>query len=129
MAEEAMTEKPQATDDEFAAELLRRLNAMVQNPDVLRDFSELLKVRIPASNATEDHPSIICGEGTFSAFGILNGLCGPPIKEGRGKGCGRLMRYVNDDGNETIRFWLSKDEPPADCAEAMRIKAEKESKP
>jgi len=62
---------------EFAQFLVDRLNALCQDPSIRKDIQSVLESRIPACNATNDHPELITmQDGKFGALGLINGILG-----------------------------------------------------
>jgi len=80
-------------DKEFAEELVKRLNALLSaHEDIRVDISELLKVSVPESAATLDHPSLVVGINGLTTLGLLNGIVGE----------GSLITANCDEEKETI---------------------------
>ena len=99
------------TDKEFATELARRLNAIIDSdPDIRKDVSELLKQRVPASKATVLHPTLqvpLSENATLSTIGLLSGIAGK-LPDGKFKDWSLLSTKV-DDKSEPGEFVLTED--------------------
>lgn len=100
-----MTLESHMTDIELADEIIRRLNALIEDPDVRRDIGALMRDRVSVSAATANHPAIQVmdsrdpeGVSTMSFLGLLNGVVG--VRE---DGWGHVTAVIDDDG-ELERF-------------------------
>jgi hypothetical protein len=92
------------TNEELADELITRLNAIIQDPQVRTDIGKLLETRVPCSQATLAHPTIQAiikkeaDQGVIGFLGVLNGLAGT-VREGRFQGWGHIAAQLDDDGH------------------------------
>lgn len=67
------------TELEFAQEIVRRLNILLEkHPDIRNDIEELLETRVNCSTETSKHPTLTVwrelGVPQLGALGLLNGL-------------------------------------------------------
>jgi len=89
-------------DDALADELIRRLNALLENPEVRADIEKLIETRVSTSAATNAHPTIQIGGdkyGTGLGFlGLLNGVTGT-IVGGKYDGWGYIAAFFDDDNH------------------------------
>lgn len=97
------------TDEEFAEELVRRLNELIEyDLDVKNDVGALLQVKIPCSKVTAEHPSIPVTDGPkLSPLGLLNALGGAlPESAGEFAGWGRIAAVIETEGDfqRLVRF-------------------------
>jgi hypothetical protein len=114
-----MTDKPM-TDEVFAAELVRRLNRLIESDDRLpRVMSELTlghgRVNVP-NDLAEKHPTLQCcdkKQATVGFIGVLNGLMDPTRLDGTGSevrvagqfgdGCRKLNAFHILDSDDCAR--------------------------
>lgn len=94
------------TNEELADELIRRLNALIETPDV-RDFVQaVIDQRVPVSAVVAEHPTVQVGvhDGVFKAglLGLLNGIVGT-IADGSHSGWGHIAAIYSDD-KKLLRF-------------------------
>lgn len=95
-------------DGELADEIIRRLNALIEDQSVRADVEALIEHRVACSQATADHPSIQAvpaGDGSFllGLLGILNGLAGT-IPDGERAGWGLIAAEYDDGTGRLVRF-------------------------
>lgn len=86
------------TDPELADEIIKRLNALLQDPVTRVAINDLVETRVVVSTKLDDHPSIQVVEGKLGFLGLLNGIVGA-IPEGERKGWGLIVAYFDDDEN------------------------------
>ena len=95
-------------DITLAKELIRRMNALIKDPDVRDAFKLLLKSHVPLPNdSIGPHPTIQVlrtdeDSVSLAFMGMLNGIVGA-IPEGRDAGWGHIC-YVLDDDGRLLRF-------------------------
>lgn len=64
-------------DEQFAEEIIFRLNNLIQNPDARDLVTKMIDQRIQAGGWVESHPTIQATEsGRVGLMGIINGLVG-----------------------------------------------------
>ncbi len=99
------------SDSDLADEVIARLNALIQDPNICVDIEKLINVRIGVSEQTIAHPTIqVAAESdTLGFLGLLNGIVGT-ISEGRLKGWGYIAA-VYDDANHLTGFRRTDAEP------------------
>lgn len=87
-------------DDRILAdEIIKRINAMIQDPDIRADIGALISQRIQVSRSTADHSTIqVSEDGTMGALGLLNGVVGA-IPSGAKEGWGYITAIFDDAGN------------------------------
>ena len=67
-------------NEDLASELVERLNKMIEDPDIRKDVSALLRQEVITNEATLVHPAIQVGSlGSLRFLGLLNGIVG--VKE------------------------------------------------
>jgi hypothetical protein len=84
-------------DDELADEIIKRLNALIENDAVRKDIGALLERRVSCSEETLNHQTIqaLVGDSgalpVFGFLGLLNGIVGvDPELVGSTKGYGYI---------------------------------------
>lgn len=99
------------SDSDLADEVIARLNALIQDPNIRADLEKLINERIAVSKETIDHPTIqvAADSNTLGFLGLLNGIVGT-ITEGRLKGWGYIAA-VYDDSGKLERFRRTDTEP------------------
>jgi hypothetical protein len=95
-------------DDQLADEIIKRLNALIENDDVRKDVGRLLEVRVHCSEATLRHPTIQVGSykgiDAVGLLGLLNGLVGvDPELAGSLSGAGYITAFWEGKDN-LVRF-------------------------
>lgn len=91
-------------DITLAKELIKRMNALIENPDVREAFGVLLKARTPLPNdSIGPHPTIQVlrsseDDISLGFMGMLNGIVGAILDEGPQKGWGHISYALDDDG-------------------------------
>jgi len=95
------------SDSELADEIIKRLNALVQDPKIRKDIEQLIENRILVGEQTAAHPAIqvqhnAAGDDTLGFLGLLNGVIGT-LPEGKLKGWGYVAAVFND-AHELERF-------------------------
>lgn len=98
------------TDQELAAELVRRLNALIENHDARKALAELITNFVVCSASLGDHPTIqVIDEGELCAvgfLGMLNGVVGVAPRELRHGGYGWITA-VWDGHGRLLRFQVT----------------------
>lgn len=95
-------------DREFARELIRRLNLICRDPDVMWTVAALVRNRIKCATSLLTHPTIQVedfggGDARVGMLGLLNGLCGV-ITRGHREGWGWISAVFTDDLANLLRF-------------------------
>jgi hypothetical protein len=102
-------------DNEFADEIIKRLNVLLEDPEVRTDISRLVERRVQCSEKTVNHPTIQTAQGdsgalpVFGFLGLLNGLVGVDRElYGVKEGYGYITARYNDDGDLITHFERTK---------------------
>lgn len=109
-------------ETELADLLIERLNMLIANDDVRKDIEALIATRIPCSQTTLDHPTILAGwptsaqdagmPPTFGFLGLLNGIVGA-LPDGPRVGWGYITAFYDAEGEEhrLKRFGRTDEQP------------------
>lgn len=96
--------RPLDIEDELLADtLIERLNRLLENPDVRKDITRLIDIRVPISGATMEHSTIQVvplnkKEGLLGFIGLLNGIVGvDPTLVGPRRGWGFISAEFDEE--------------------------------
>ena len=90
-------------DEDFARELVSRLNALCEDKNVKKLVNSMF---IPRYSAPElkHHPTIQWADGGVSLLGLLNGIVGV-IPDGVKKDWGYITAHCKEDDDESILYF------------------------
>jgi hypothetical protein len=89
-------------NSDLADEIIKRLNLLINDPNIKNDIEKLINTRIKVSSETCNHSTIQVDVGSLGFLGLLNGIVGT-LEHGSKQGWGYISAEFDDDG-KLVKF-------------------------